>query len=277
MKRFLFLAMGFSTMLGFAGCSSDDDDNGGSGGKKYLAEITVKEYPWKFGERSNYGEDYENFKYDQNGNLIEKTTNYYYSLFSSNLTNTYKYTYDERNRVSLMEVWSIAYSQTKYQYNEFDSISVSIDYNSDGKAISEYAYEYDSKRRLSKKTQHDTYMGPDYGYVSVYSYDGNTVKEVTTTLKGMKFSTTAWEYDNKKRLIRQTYTDDWTGRVTEDYTYEYNAQGRLARKTSKESSYRDDFSYRDYYYNEDGTIERIHLTYSFKDDKSDFIYTYIWK
>ena len=63
MKKVLFLVVGLATMLNLVSCSSDDDDNGNSGGngKKYLAEITVKEHPWKFGERTTYGEDYENY------------------------------------------------------------------------------------------------------------------------------------------------------------------------------------------------------------------------
>ena len=59
-------------MLGLSCCSSENDDNGNSGGsgKKFLAEISVKEYPWKFGERTTYGEDYESYKYDEKGNLL---------------------------------------------------------------------------------------------------------------------------------------------------------------------------------------------------------------
>ena len=280
MKRFLFLAMGIATAFGIAGCSSDDDDNGNSGGKKYLAEITVKEHPWKFGERSNYGEDYENFKYDKNGNLIEKTTNYYYSLFDSKLTNTYKYTYDERNRVSVMEVWSIAYSQTKYQYNEFDSVSVMTTYNSEGKAITENTYEYDSNKRLSKEIEHVLYMGPDYGYVYEYSYSGNTVTKATTDLKfGTLDNTTVYEYDSHHNLVKSSKTSTVTGTTTvyDDNTYDYNVKGQLTRWASKDWLLKNDISYHDYYYNEDGTIDRIHLSYSFKDDKSDLIYTYTWK
>lgn len=280
MKKVLFLAMGLATMLNLASCSSDDDGNDGNG-KKCLAEITVKEHPWKFGESSNYGEDYESYKYDEKGNLLEKITNYYSTSTKTRIWNRYLYTYDDRNRLIEMDVWAGGYFKHKYQYNEFDSLSVAYRYDSEGKTLSEYTYEYDNNRRLSKKTEHVPYMGPDYKYVSVYSYDGNTVKEVTTlftnVLKDFKSSTMVWEYDSNKHLIKETYTDDVTSLMKIDNTYEYNAKGQLSRKTSREYAIGDDFSYRDYYYNEDGTIDRIHVSYSFKDDQSDLVYTYIWK
>lgn len=131
MKKVLLLVMGFAAVLSLSCCSSDDDDNGNSGdsGKKYLAEVTVKEHPWKFGERTTYGEDYEDYKYDAKGNLIEKETNNY----------KYVYTYDDKNRlVEMNEYWlySLNYKY-KYQYNEFDSVSVMLKYNKDGKLYTE--------------------------------------------------------------------------------------------------------------------------------------------
>ncbi len=279
MKKVLFFVVGLTTMLNLVSCSSKDDDNGSSGGngKKYLAEITVKEYPWKFGERSSNGEDYEKYEYDEKGNLLEKVTNYYSTSTKTRIMSRYLYTYDDKNRLIEMDVWAGAYGKYKYQYNEFDSLSVAYHYDQDGKVLSEYTYEYDSNKRLARKTEYVPYMGTDYGYVSVYSYDDNIVKEVTTTLKGLRFSSMVWEYDSHKYLIKETYTDDWTGLVTMDNAYEYNAKGQLIRKKSREYSIGDDFSYHDYFYNEDRTIDRIHLSYSFKDDKSDLVYTYTWK
>lgn len=274
MKKVLLLVMGFAAVLSLSCCSSDDDDNGNSGdsGKKYLAEVTVKEHPWKFGERTTYGEDYEDYKYDAKGNLIEKETNNY----------KYVYTYDDKNRlVEMNEYWlySLNYKY-KYQYNEFDSVSVMLKYNKDGKLYTEYTYEYDGSKRLSKLTERDALSSSGYGYVRKYSYSGNSVTEVTTMLKdGSPFGTMVWEYDSHHNLLKETWTNDETGKSTiqKDNSYEYNTKGQLTRWTSKDWIFTDKLSYRDYYYNEDGTIERIHLSYSFKDDKSDLIYTYTWK
>ena len=104
--------------------------------------------------------------------------------------------------------------------------------------------------------------------------------EVTNRLdNGELFGTFIWEYDSHKNLLTETWINGETGKSTvqEDYSYEYNSKGQLTKRTSKGYYFKDELSYRDYYYNEDGTIERIHLSYSFKDDKSDLIYTYTWK
>ncbi len=284
MKKVLLLVMGFAAVLSLSCCSSDDDDNGNSGdsGKKYLAEVTVKEHSWKFGERTTYGEDYENYKYDAKGNLIEKETNYYISLLSGRNNYKYVYTYDDKNRlVEMNEYWfDFLNYKYKYQYNEFDSVSVMLIYNKDGELYTEYTYEYDGSKRLSKLTERDALSSSGYGYVRKYSYSGNSVTEVTTMLKdGSPFGTKVWEYDSHHNLLKETWTNDETGKSTiqKDNSYEYNSKGQLTKRTSKGYYFKDELSYRDYYYNEDGTIERIHLSYSFKDDKSDLIYTYTWK
>ena len=284
MKKVLLLVMGFAAVLSLSCCSSDDDDNGNSGdsGKKYLAEVTVKEHSWKFGERTTSGEDYENYKYDAKGNLIEKETNYYISLLSGRNNYKYVYTYDDKNRlVEMNEYWfDFLNYKYKYQYNEFDSVSVMLIYNKDGELYTEYTYEYDGSKRLSKLTERDALSSSGYGYVRKYSYSGNSVTEVTTMLKdGSPFGTKVWEYDSHHNLLKETWTNDETGKSTiqKDNSYEYNSKGQLTKRTSKGYYFKDELSYRDYYYNEDGTIERIHLSYSFKDDKSDLIYTYTWK
>lgn len=275
MKRFLFLVMGLALMLNLTNCSSDNDDNGTSdnNGKKYLAEITVKEYPWKFGERTTYGEDYENYKYDAKGNLIEKKTNY-----PQQVNYRYVYTYDEKNRlVEMNEYWlySLNYKY-KYQYNDFDSVATMQKYNKEGRLYEDWTYDYDSSRRLSKATE----KGSIIDYVHTYQYEGNKVIEVTNRLdNGKLFGTFIWEYDSHKNLLTETWIngDTGTSTVQKDMAYEYNAKGQLIKRISKGYILSDRLSYRDYYYNEDGTIERIHLSYSFKDDKSDLIYTYTWK
>lgn len=280
MKKVLFLVVGLATMLNLVSCSSDDDDNGNSGGngKKYLAEITVKEHPWKFGERTTYGEDYENYKYDEKGNLVEKETNYYSSLLEGRNNYRYVYTYDERNRlVEMNEYWfySLNYKY-KYQYNEFDSVATMQKYNKDGRLYEDNTYEYDSNRKLAKVTE----KGSIISSVHTYQYEPNKVIEVTRRLDNDElFGTFVWEYDNHNNLLKETWTNGETGKSTvqKDNTYEYNSKGQLTKWTSKGSYFKDELSYRDYYYKEDGTIEKIHLSYSFKDDKSDLIYTYAWK
>lgn len=275
--------MAVATLFAFPGCSSDDDDNDTvDNSKKYLAEITVKEHQWKFGERSDYGELYERYTYNEKGKLTKFETNYYLSVVKSRISESTVYTYDERDRVIEKNEYELSLLQYKYkyQYNDFDSVSVMLKYNKDGKLYTEYTYEYDGSKRLSKLTERDALSSSGYGYVRNYSYSGNTVTEVTTMLKdGSPFGTMVWEYDSHHNLLKETWTNDETGKSTvqKDNSYEYNTKGQLTRWTSKNWIFTDELSYRDYYYNEDGTIERIHLSYSFKDDKSDLIYTYTWK
>ena len=131
-------------MFNLVSCSSDDDDNGtGGNGKKYLAEISVKEHPWKFGERTTYGEDYESYKYDEKGNLTEKETNYYSSVLGGRNNYRYVYTYDDKNRlVEMNEYWlySLNY-RYKYQYNEFESVATMQKYNKEGRLYEDNTYE----------------------------------------------------------------------------------------------------------------------------------------
>ena len=56
--------------LSFTSCSKEENDNN-KPSEKRLEKITVKEYEWKFGEKSTYGELYEEFTYDENGNLVK--------------------------------------------------------------------------------------------------------------------------------------------------------------------------------------------------------------
>ena len=212
MKKVLLLAVGLAAMFNLVSCSSDDDDNGtGGNGKKYLAEITVKEHPWKFGERTTYGEDYESYKYDEKGNLVRKTTNYYSAVVDMRILHTYDYTYDNKNRVIVMDEWGLSTYKYKYQYNEYDSVSVMQKYNKDGKLYTEYTYEYDNSKRMSQLTERDALSSTGYGYVRKYSYSGNTVTEDNGQ------NTTTKTYDALSRLIE---VEDNSG--TTSYTLHAN-------------------------------------------------------
>lgn len=275
MKKYFLLAVGLAAMFNLGSCSSDDDDNGTSGGhgKKFLAEITVREYKWKFGDRSDYGEIYESYKYDSNGNLTEYENN-------SGIANyTYKYIYDDKNRITEKNeyrLYSLNYKY-KYQYNEIDSVSVMYQYNEKGSLTETHYYEYDNLRRLEKETRIVNYISNGYGNVDSYSYDGNVVTIIGTNYEDGKLRyTKVLEYDSHKNLTKSTYTstDDGKPSVTE-YEYEYDSNGRISKSTTP--YYLIYKKYKEYTYNEDGTINKIHLSYSDNNEQSDLIYTYTWK
>lgn len=277
--KHLLLPLMFVPLM-FISCGSDDGDspNSGNNGKTYLAEITVREHSWKFGERSEYGELYESYKYDALGRMTENETNHYSALLDGRNNYRYTYTYDERNRVvEKNEYWmTILNYKYKYQYNEFDSIAAMQKYNEEGRLYEDWTYEYDSNRKLLKATE----KGSIIDYVHTYQYDGNKVTEVTNRLdNGELFGTFVWEYDSHKNLLTETWINGETGKQTVqvDNSYEYDANGKLKKKTSKDYILKDHLTYREYYYNADGTIDKIHLSYSFKNDQSDLIYTYTWK
>lgn len=267
--------------LCFTACSSDNDDNDSNEnkGKKYLAEITVKEHQWKFGERSEYGDLYERFTYNEENLLIKLETNYYLSAVQSRIPKYTLYAYDERNRLVEKNEYELSLLQNKYryQYNEFDSVSVMQKYSKDGSLNETHTYEYDTNHRLIKDTEIVNYVRNDYGYIHTYTYSGNKVTEVITMFEdGSPFGTYVREYDSHKNLISSSYTSAQDGKTSiSKYEYEYDSKGRISKSTSPYSIlYK---RYKEYTYNDDGTINKIHLSYSDRNDQSDLIYTYTWK
>ena len=212
MKKLLLLVTGFATLFNLASCSSnnEDDETKGNNVKKYLAEITIKEHSYKFGERESYGKLYEQYKYDNNGNLTEKTITHYrnYSKAGEN-EDIFQYIYNEKNML-VEEVKTSLFGDkniTKYYYNDFDSVSVAKIYLGNGSLVETHTYEYDNNHKLIKKTvfNHRVQI-ENYGLVHSYSYSDNTITEVTTKLvDGSPMYTYIYEYDTHENLISEKY------------------------------------------------------------------------
>lgn len=274
MRKILLMFAVLAAMV-FSGCSKDDTHINET--PKYKI-ITVTEYEWKFGEKSEHGELYEKLVYDTIGNLLRKETYYYIAAIQQRLPQYYLYWYDLQNRLikeEVGELWSKSYIY-KYTYNEIDSIATKQIYNKDGKLTEEWEYTYDNQRRLKQaKCTHRTLS--QLTYIYDYSYNGNTITEVWTS-NGKLSSTTISEYDNHGNLIKQTRTDGATGKTdVHEYEYTYNSLGQIARKTSPDYYIKSYLTYRDYTYNEDGTIQSIHISYSWKADQSDLEYSYSYE
>lgn len=278
MKNVLFL-MAMLPMMLLTACSSDDDNL--DDGTKYLSEIVIKEHKKKFGNISEYGELYEQYKYNQNGTIAEMTTNYYVSAVNSRIDHTYRYTYDSQKRLIERNDYELTLfkKKYKYEYNSIDSVSRMIVYDNDGDLDEEWTYKYDSQGRLIRTVEKDVWLSNDFGYISEYTYENNKVYVVKHSTKdGSLFGRFIYEYDSKDNLLQETYISGDTGKesIEQKYEYKYDSLGRIQRK-SKKSYLFDDWTYYDYLYNDDGTINKISISYSYKDDESELRYNYVWE
>lgn len=291
MKKLIVMLAAMLPLFVFYGCSDNEDkvidgevvdDGTGENDGKILSEIIVNEHEKDFGEISDKGELYEQYIYNQDGTLAEKTTNYYVSVYGDRVENRYEYSYDGEKRMVEQNEYQLGVLEHKYryEYNDIDSISKMTVYDGSGDLMEEWTYEYDSQRRLIKSIEKDVWMSSDFGYVSEYTYDGNNMYVTTKQISdGSLFGRYEYEYDSKRNLLQKIYISGDTGResVEEKHEYEYDSAGRIKRKSSKEYYSSDDWTYYDYTYNEDGTINNIHISYSYKDDESELRYNYYWE
>jgi YD repeat-containing protein len=281
MKKQIFTTLGLFLIFTLSSCSSDDDNGDINNGKKYLAEIVVKEHEWKFGERQQYGAVYERYTYNEKGKITKFETNYYIAVVKSRIPRSIVYSYDEKDRITEKNEYELSLLQYKYkyEYNSFDSVSIMYEYSRDGSLNRTHKYEYDSNRRLSKETEIVNYMRNDYGYIHTYEYNGNTVIITQRMLDdGSLFGKTVNEYDSHNNIVKSSWTDGDTGKTTSSiYKYEYDSKGRVIKKTSPDGFGKNDEQYRDYSYNDDGSIHIIHLSNNHSDNQSDLEYTYTYK
>lgn len=233
MKKMLFI-LPILVALFFVGCSSDGDgEPGGNNGNKVLSEIVINEHEKKFGEINEYGELYEQYIYNPDGTLQEKTTNYYNALLDGRIDCNYKYEYDDKKRVVEMNEYTFTLfeKKRKYEYNNIDSVSRMLVYDDDGDLNEEWTYEYDSQKRLIKTVEKDAW---DFGYISEYRYEGNNVYIEKTMLDdGSLFGNYVFEYDTHGNLLQETYISGDTGResIEQKYEYKYDSSGRIQRKS----------------------------------------------
>lgn len=276
MKRILIMLPVMAILFFLTSCSEDEDFK--TEEVEYLSEIIINEHEKKFGEISEYGELYEKYIYNQDGTLQEKTTNHYLAGLGCRLERNYKYKYDEKKRVIEKNEYELTLfkKKYKYEYNSIDSVSRMFVYNDDGDLDEEWTYEYNNQKKLIRTTEKDAW---DFGYVSEYRYEGNNIYIEKTNIKdGSLFGNFIFEYDSHGNLLQEIFISGNTGKesIEQKYEYMYDTLGRIQRKSEKDY-YSDYWTYYDYYYNEDGTINKISVSYSYKDDESELRYNYILK
>lgn len=263
----------------FSGCSNKGGKPGKNNDNKFLSEIVINEHEKKVGEISEYGELYERYIYNPDGTLQEKTTNYH-SAVSDNMEKlTLKYKYDDKKRVIEVDVYEsdLFTKRIKYKYNSIDSISNMLEYDNDGNLNKERTYEYDLQKRLIRTVDKDLRIADDSVYINEYRYDGKDVYIKSSSIyDGSSFSYLN-KYDSYGNLLQETCTTDDGGKLIDrKYKYEYDSSGHIQQKSfTKYTS--DDWTYYDYSYNDDGTINKISVSYSYNDDESELRYNYIWK
>ena len=91
MKKFYCLSFATLLLIIFVSCTKETDQESH---EKYLAAITIYEHEYDFGKPTENGELYEEWRYNKNGCLTSKTTNYYNSLVDGRINCKYEYIYD---------------------------------------------------------------------------------------------------------------------------------------------------------------------------------------
>lgn len=268
-KVLLFLSV---CLIFLSGCSKDESGDSEKNTPKNSV-VTIMEYEWKFGEKSTYGDLYEKFVYNENNKLISKET-YHKNAMVGRIPHYYTYTYDDKGHLVESTERGLSSYVYKYTFNSIDSIETMQVYGKDGQLDEAWVYTYDEHKRLIQAKQtYDTLIP----YVDDYSYSGNEVKVVRHRVDtGELFGTTLYVYDEHKNLTKKIWTSGDTGK--EDLStfneYIYNAQGKVQRKIIHEYLFPENVTYHDYSYNANGSINSIHISYSWKNDQSDLDYSY---
>ena len=280
--RFLWSSLVIIILLPcfISSCSGDSDDNDvPTQEQTKLVKIEIYEHEKKFGQISEYGQEYEVYDYNSQGLLVHKSTCQYFNSTIGRIKTDYYYEYDSKGRMTVQKEKGITSYTYHYTYNEMDSVSTIIQYDKDGAELEVDKYEYADDRKLKRVTRRIAYLSNNFGYVDDYSYYGNTVKYVTTMLEdGTLFGTIIREFDNYNNLLKETYIDkNGKSYIQKLFSYEYNALGQITKRTSNDNMYSDDKTYEVYSYNLDGTINTIQISHSNRNDESELRYKYTYK
>ena len=271
MKNMYFKLYAVVLSVVLVACSSNSEEDLGDGQKR-LQQITIKEHEKKFGEISSIGELYEQYTYNEKGLLVHKVENH---IMRSDIGrvkfNTY-YTYDEQGRLVTKEEEGLSDYVYKYTYNDIDSVATMHVYNDDGNLSESWTYTYDNKKRLLQAKQtYDLLIA----YVDDYTYSGNNVTVVRHRVdNGELFGTHLHEYDSHGNLVKTTWVSGSTGKEDVEVLneYDYDLSGKMIKKISHGYYTKSDLTYYDYTYNAEGLMDKVHISYSYKDYESELRY-----
>lgn len=270
MKKNIALLLGFVLGLGFVSCSSDDDDDESINGEgKYLAEMSIARYNWEYGKRSDEGKPYDRYVYNEKEQLVSRD-------FSLGYKQTYTYNADGEliesrlyNNDDLVELFKHEYSNNSL---------VTYGYNSKNQLVTTVKNEYSQDGKILKHTEIIDSISKDYGFVSTYTYSGNTETIEAINLKdGSPNQKHEYEYDSHGNRVKEVFFNYSLQKgYTYENTYEYDAKGRLVSKVCDRDYAR---VHVEYTYNDDGTIRNEHYINTGEKlfEEYDLEYTYKYK
>lgn len=193
------------------------------------------------------------YKYDKNGNIIEKTEiNNTPTAENDKVNETKKYTYDTLGRLTKTVITdhldSDAEQTISYEYDKVGNRTKKT------QGSTEVSYTYNGLDQLLKA---ETTRGGATAGTSTYTYDanGNQTKEINTTNQ----TTTINEYDEENRLSKVTITSLAADGSTNTFTQEnlYNGEGQRVQKI--EDAKTTNYFYQDgvVSYTTDDTAEKV--------------------
>ena len=211
----------------------------------YLTEDTIRYNPKGYiQEEVIYGNNYTEYKYDEQGLLKETISFSKVFLNKKELSGTGTYKYN--NKKQLIEISTIYWSFL------FDT------------AIGISSYEYNELGQMS------TYKSGDYQYKYKYDTKGNKIEDITYTNEVIT-ARRKYTYDINNNMINKlTYEKSGESRLTR---YEYDNQENVTKKSTSFKIITDDFNWT----NEDGSEfepdeqeydMKIEITYKYKYDEN---------
>lgn len=278
MKKYIALLTGLVLGFGFVSCSNDDDkDENANGEGKYLAEVLIVRYDWKDGKRSGEGKIQNLMKYNEKGHVVS----------SEYPSDSYKleYVYNDEDRTTEVNVTRDDISEKiKFEYN--GNVAFRYQYSSNDILMQTVKSEYNDKGRLVKETT--SYGSPDSntGNVYTYSYGENTVTITNTNLKdGSLIWQDVEETDSHNYTTKTVRTLANGDKVLFEYTCEYDSKGRMCKIVGPIVSAKEGVNisgyahtqYRERSFNEEGLIEKEHITIPADNVEYDLEYSYKYK
>ncbi len=218
--------------LAFTGCSKDND-NGLDDNDSYLYEMKVWEREYKFGEFASGRKNVKVYRYNQSGGLIYEESLVQSPALDFDYSNEVYYTYDEAGLLTEEKRYSMTLLDRvfKYSYNN-GLMSEKKEYNDDGGLSTIWTYTYENGR-LVKEVEDNIIINVDYYALIEYNNRGLVSQKKQYNSDGTLFYTYLFDYDAKGNLLIETnVSPEGNEQVVQNYTYEYNNDGTVRKKTN---------------------------------------------